>query len=59
MEALSPYVRPVVALTAFLLLFFAIVNASAGRYVPAGVTLVLGLAGTFYVVRTRRAPQSL
>lgn len=58
MEARSvvPYARAAAALTAFFLLFYGIVNLSAGNYVPALLTLVVGLAGTAYVLRTRRVP---
>ena len=54
METLVKAARGAVALTAFFLLFFAIVNASAGRYALAGATLIVGLAATVYVLRTRR-----
>lgn len=55
-ETLVKAARGGIALTAFFLLFFAIVNVSAGRYALASATLVVGLAATGYVLRTRGRP---
>ena len=54
MEGVVQLARGFVALSAFLLLFFAIANASAGRYLAAGAALVVGLGATLYVLRSRR-----
>lgn len=52
--AVAPYARAGLAFAAFLLLFFAIVNISAGRYALSGATFLVGLVATLYIVWTRQ-----